>query len=287
MASATLVAEEVRAIVLAGAGELLGEDSPYERGRRALRNEYKPILAASAELKKIESAEDAQRATEFGRLLQNGAKETETYFKSIKVQIDAIKAPVLAAEKEDGGLLETEKKRLGVLVTAYREKVERERIEAERKQREADEAAAKIERERLEKIARDEQIQRALEAEQSGDAAQMEAILEEETVIEEPVSPPPSIMMAAAPTRFAGAPSKTTYSAGVIGWEEKMMEKQETHKGWQNFRTLVNAVAAGKAPLRALLPNESFIGGQGRDYKEGFSMPGCELKKTTGTSFRR
>lgn len=268
--STAVVAEEVKAIVLAGAGELLGEDSPYERGRRALRNEYKPILAASVTLAKIGSEEEALKAVEYGRLLQNGSKETEAFFKAIKLQIDAIKKPVLDAEKEDGGVLNVEKSRLGVMLTRYREQVERERLEAERKAREAREAEEKIERERVEQIARDEQIQRALEAEQAGDIHQAEAILEEETVIEEPVSPPPSIMQASAPTRFAGSAGKSTYAAKV----NDLME-------------LVKAVAEGKAPLQALSANQSFLDAQARAYKEGFSMPGCKLDKSTGTSFRR
>jgi hypothetical protein len=262
--------EEVKAIVLAGAGELLGEDSPYERGRRALRNEYKPILAASAELRKVESAEDAQRAVEFGRLLQNGTKEMEAYFKGIKLQIDAIKKPVLDAEKEDGGLLNAEKNRLAVMLTTYREKVEAERREAERKERERQEAEMKAERERLAQQARDEQIARALEAEDLGDIDQATAILDEVTVIAEPVAAPPTIIQAAAPTRFAGSSGKTSYSAKVT-----------------NLMALVKAVAEGKAPLQALTANESFINAQARAYKEGFSMPGCELDKATGTSFRR
>lgn len=268
--STAVVAEEVKAIVLAGAGELLGEDSPYERGRRTLRNEYKPVLAASAELTRIESAEDAEKAVEFGRLLQNGSKETEAFFKAIKLQIDAIKKPVLDAEKEDGGVLNVEKGRLAVMLTRYREQVERERLEAERKAKEAREAEERIERERLAQVARDEQIQRALEAEQAGDLHQADAILEEETVIEEPLSPLPSVIQASAPTRFAGSTGRKTYSAKVTD----LME-------------LVKAVAEGKAPLQALSANQSFIDAQARAYKEGFSLPGCKLDTATGTSFRR
>lgn len=258
------------AIVLTGAAEILGPASEYERQRIVLRNEYKPILAASAELTKVESAEDAERAVEFGRLLQNGTKEMERYFKDIKLQIDAIKKPVLDAEKADMGPLDVEKRRLGVLLTAYREKVERERQEAERKAREAYEAEQKIERERLEKEAREQQLQRALDAEKEGDISHAEAILDEPTVIEEPLAPPPSVMQASAPTRFAGSTGKTTYSAKVT-----------------DFRALVKAVAEGKAPLEALQANESFINAQARAYKEGFNIPGCSLDRSTGTSFRR
>jgi hypothetical protein len=262
--------EEVKAIVLAGAGELLGEDSPYERGRRALRREYEPILLASAAVTKIESAEDAEKAVEFGRLLQNGTKEMERYFKDIKLQIDAIKKPVLDAEKADGGPLEVEKRRLGVMLTTYREKVERERLKAEAEARAVAEAEMKAERERLAQEARDEQIERALAAEESGDGAQATAILEEATVIDEPVAAPPTIIQAAAPTRFAGSTGKTTYSAKV-----------------NDLMALVKAIAEGKAPLQAVMANESFINAQARAYKEGFSLAGCSLDRSTGTSFRR
>lgn len=285
-ATGTAVVEEVKAIVLAGAGELLGEDSPYERGRRALRKEYAQVLVASAEVKKVESAEDAAEATKFGRLLQVGKTETEAYFKGIKVQIDAIKKPVLDAEKVDVGALEDEKKRLGVLLTTYEEKVEKERREAQRIADLAREAEEKKERERLEQEARDAQIERALAAEASGDVQQAEEILEAVTVVDGPIYSMPVVAQSSAPARPSGSIGRTTYTAAVIGWEEKMAEKPETHPGWKNFKLLVEAVAAGKAPLRALLPNESFIATQGRNYKEGFSMPGCKGDKVRATGFR-
>ena len=267
MASGTAV-KEVTEIILAGAGELLGEDSPYERGRRALQREFSQVIVAAKELTKVDSQDDAEKASQFGRLLQVGQKETEAYFKSIKLQIDAIKAPVLAAEKVDVLAIEIEKKRIGILLTTYNEKVERERQEEERKAREAYEAQQKKEREEQERIAREEQLARAIEAEEAGDLEQANAVLEEEVVVPEPVSAP-VVIQAASPAKVAGTVGSTKYGAKVT-----------------NLMELVKAVAAGKAPIQALEANLTFIGQQARSFKEGFNLPGCELTKEKATSFR-
>lgn len=267
MASGTAV-KEVTEIILAGAGELLGEDSPYERGRRALQREFSQVIVAAKELVKVDSQDDAEKAAQFGRLLQVGQKETESFFKSIKVQIDAIKSPVLAAEKQDIGAIEGEKKRIGVMLTTYNEKVERERQAEERKAREAYEAQLKAEREEQERIAREEQLARAIAAEEDGDLEQANAVLEEEIVVPEPTSAP-VVIQAAAPAKIAGSVGSTKYSAKVT-----------------SLMTLVKAVAEGRAPIQALSANESFINQQARSFKEGFSLPGCELVKEKATSFR-
>ena len=42
-----------------------------------------------------------------------------------------------------------------------------------------------------------------------------------------------------------------------------------------DFDLLIKAVAAGRISNLALLPNEKFLGGQARDFKTQFSIPGC------------
>lgn len=278
MGAATAVQEVSTEIVLAKAGELLGPGSAYEVRRNELRREFEPIIAAAKTITVVDSVESAEKANEMGRLLQVGVKESEEFFKSVKKQIDNIKAPVLAAEKEDVVALNAEKVRLGGAITTYREKVEAERQAAQRAAEEAAAAQAKLDREEAERQAREDTLNRAIEA---GD----DAILDEEIVVPEVFTPVP-IVQVASPPMMRGSSTRTTYSAGVIGWEEKMLEKPVTHRGWQNLMVLVKAVAEGKAPLRALMPNESFIAKEGANNKEGFLMAGCELRKTKGTSFR-
>jgi hypothetical protein len=274
------------AIVVIANPEFLGPESLYEIQRSKLRNEYSPILAAAAKIN-VTDHDSAEEAVKYGRLLQNGTKETEEFFKRIKAQIDAIKKPVLQAERDDQELLDVEKSRLSRELTVYRERVEQERREAQRKAEEEAAAKAKIEQEELERQAREEQLARAVELDMAGDHEAAEALVAEaEALTVEPLMPAPVVVQAAAPARFAGSTGRVNWTAEVIGWGEKMQDQPDAHPGWVNFRKLVEAVAAGKAPLRSLQPDKSFIATKGRNEKQGFSLPGCELKRTTSTSFR-
>lgn len=233
-------------------GQIVGPESEFEKKRLALRSQFSEAVEAAKLITAITSPEQAELATQIGRTLQAGVKETEACFKSVKVKIDEIKKPILEAEKQDVGLLNTEKDRLGRLTLVYNNKVDAERREADR-----------IAREAAERAAQEEQLARAIELEESGDLEQASALLDE------PVVAAPVFTQAAAPARVTGQVAKKTYSAQV-----------------ENLMELVKAVAAGKAPLQALKADESFINAQARSFKEGFSMPGCKLKTDENVHFR-
>jgi hypothetical protein len=239
------------AIVLNVSPELLGPGSAYEERRAALRKEYSPIIQAAEKLI-VDSVDSYEEANKLGRLLQAASKETEAFFKEVKVQVDAIKKPVLAAEKEHMNPLEEQKLRLGREITAWDIKVRREREEEERKAREE-----------AEKQAREEQLMRAVELEAAGELQQAEAILDE------PVYVPPVIIQSVTAPKVAGKVSRVTYKARVT-----------------DLKALVRAIADGKAPLGAIEVNESYINKQAANDKENFSMPGCELVRDEGTHFR-
>ena len=250
MGTTTAVGTE---LVLKQVVEILGPSGTYETRRIALKHEYEAIVVASKKLTAIETAEQAEEATQFGRLLQNGKVEIETFFKGIKSQIDSIKAPVLAAEKEDVGPLNTEKSRLGGLLTVYQAEQRRIREEEERKAREAAEAQAQ-----------EDALQRALELEAAGEGDAADAVLSE------PIVAAPVVIPASAP-KPVGSVARKAYKAEVI-----------------DFKALVSAVAAGKVPLLALQANEVFIGQQARSMGEAFEglYPGVKLVITESTSFR-
>ena len=250
MGTATAVGTE---LVLKAVVEILGPSGTYETRRIALRNEYGAVVAAAKKLTAIETADQAEEATQYGRVLQNGTKEMEVFFKGIKSQIDSIKAPVLAAEKEDVGPLNTEKTRLGGLLTAYQA--------AERRKREEEE---RIAREAAEKQAEEEALQRAIELAAAGEEEAADAVLEE------PIVAAPVVIPASAP-KPTGSVARKSYKAEVT-----------------DLKALVAAVAAGKVPLLALQANETFIGQQARSMGEAFEglYPGVKLVVTESTSFR-
>lgn len=237
-------------IVLRIPAEILGPGSLYEERRLALRKDWQKIVTAAQGIR-VTDAESCEQATQAGRLLQASSKELELFYKPIKQQIDDLKKPVLAAEKEDLAAIDREKSRLGAEVTVYNREQQRIREEAERAAREA-----------AEKAAREELLNRAVELEASGDAEQAAAVLEE------PVMAPVVIQAVAAP-RVAGQVSKATYKMRVV-----------------DMKKLLRAVLDGVIPIHAVTANESYLNNRARDDKEAFDIPGCELVKIESTHFR-
>ena len=248
MGTTTAVGTE---LVLKSVVEILGPDGTYEKRRIALRNEYSAVVVASKKVTVIETAEQAEEATKFGRLLQTAVKETETFFKGVKSQIDDIKKPVLQAEKDDSGPYNTEKSRLGGLLTAYQATERRKREEEER-----------IAREAAEEQAREEALQRAIDLAAAGEDEAAEAVLEE------PIVAAPVIIAASAP-KPTGSVARKNYDIEIT-----------------DLKALVAAVVAGQVPLMTVVANESFIRGLAKTMKESFAMPGVKLVVTESTSFR-
>lgn len=249
MATAVAVLE---AIVIPRTIEVLGPDGPYELRRAEIRKEYSIVVKAAEGVTAITTAEQAEEATKLGRLLQVSQKEVEAFYKPIKSGIDALKAPILAAEKTDCDTLMTQKNRLGGMLTKYQQQVERERQEAERLAREA-----------AHKAAQEELLNRAVELDLSGDAEAAASVLEE------PIIAAPVVTQASAPARFAGSIARKTYRCQVT-----------------NLMELVKAVAAGTAPLAALKADESYLNKKAGLDKDSFCVPGCKLETTSGTAFR-
>jgi len=237
-------------IILITPGKLVGPGTPFEQRRIELQQEVAIVLRDSKKIT-VNSVESSEQATAAGRVLQTAQKERENFFKGIKGQIDLVKAPVLAAEKEDIGPIEAEKQRLGAEITKFNN--------AQRVLREAQERAA---REAAEQAAREELLNRAIELEASGEAEQADQVLAE------PVFVPVIIQSSVAP-KVQGQVGKFTYGAEVT-----------------DLMALVKAVAAGTVPLQAIKADESYIGGLARVQKEGFCLAGCKLVKKESTHFR-
>jgi hypothetical protein len=235
--------------------EILGPDGEYEKRRIALRNEYSAVVEQAKTIIAIDSAEAAEEATKLGRLLQVASKETETFFKGVKVQVDAIKAPILAAEKADCGPYESEKKRIGTLQSAWDQKVIREKEETDR-----------LAREKAIQDAREEALLRAIEMES------LEGTEAAEAILQEPIVAAPVVTLSKSAGRPTGSVNRGTVYKGRV----------------ENLMELVKAIAVGKAPLNAVMANESFINNQADQYKDAFSMPGVKLDKSIPpTSYRR
>lgn len=238
-----VAAEQVR-------GEILGPESAFAVARSAKRKEWAPVVE-SAKTITITDKESHELAVGHGRLLQASQKEVEALFTDAKRRIDALKKPILQAEKDDIDVITKAKNELGAKVQAYTREQERIALEARR--------AAEAEARRAEEERR---LAEAIAAEQAGEVAEAEQILNE-------VSLPMPAIVQAPEIKVSGQVQKQTYSAVVT-----------------DLRALVKAVAAGHVPIQALKADEVFLNSQARNFREGLSYPGVEVKSNTSTHFR-
>jgi len=108
------------------------------------------------------------------------------------------------------------------------------------------------------KKAEEEALAKATELANSGHKEAAEELISQPTII------PPTILPSTAP--------KVNGMSFVDYWSAEVT----------NFPELVRAVASGRAPMSALLPNESFLNTQARSLKKEFDFPGvaarCERK---------
>lgn len=231
-------------------GDILGPESAFVILRSERRKEWEPIVLSAAGIE-VKDEAGQERAVQHGRLLQAAGKNLEDMYKPIKQDIDAVKKIVLDAEKADLTAVNAAKTLLAQHVQAYTR--EMERLQAERRREEAAEAL---------RLAQEQKILDAIAAEQAGEKAEAEQILNEV------VMPLPSIVQNAQ-VKVAGQVTKTTYAAEVT-----------------NLLQLVKAVAAGTVPIQALKADEVFLNSQARSFRQGLNYPGVTVKENTSTHFR-
>lgn len=212
------------------------------------QEEANPILAEVQALALVTQT-DANRASEH----LSGLKKL---LKRIDARFEIPLAPARAAVKR---LLEMKREATAPVEAAHDELNSRlllwsaeQRAAAESAARVAAEAARKAEEERV--------LAEAKAHEAAGEPHLAEMLLDGPMEALVPVV----AMPVAAPT-FSGLATKTYYSAKVV-----------------SLRDLVVAVAAGKAPLEALLPNQTYLNDQARTFKTGFRLPGVELASREG-----
>lgn len=232
-------------------GEILGPESGFAVARSERRAEWAPIIAAAA-VAVVSDSESKQLAVGYGKLLQASEKELAKLYSETKQSIDAIKKPILEAEKLDLGAIKVAKDRLGVIVQAYNKEQGRIHQEAARKAQE--EARREAEERRLAE---------AIAAEQAGEKEEAEQILNEK-----PMMMAPAIVQKAN-VKLSGEVEKQTFSAVVT-----------------DLAALVRAVADGKVPLQAIKADEPWINTQARSFRLGLNYPGVAVKETTSTHFR-
>ncbi len=231
-------------------GEILGPESAFTVARTAKRNEWLPIVESAKGIT-ITDATSKELAVGHGRLLQASIKSLNELFTVTKQSIDAVKKPILEAERTDIGAITAAKDALGSKVLAWDR--EQARIQAE---------AMRVAQEAARQAAIEQQLADALAAANAGEKEEAEQILNE------PVMAAPAIVQA-APAKVTGQVTKTTFSAVVT-----------------NLRELVMAVSRGEVPIQAIRADETFLNQQARSFRKGLSYPGVEVKESTSSHFR-
>jgi hypothetical protein len=143
------------------------------------------------------------------------------------------------------------------------EEARRVREETERLQRE-EQARAAAERKRLEDQANESKLERAVQAEERGDTATADRILEEPVVVP-PVAPRPIFVprppTAAPPPAAKGVSFRDNWKAEVV-----------------NLLELVQAVAKGEQPITYLQADMPAINAVARALKDETRIPGVTVK---------
>lgn len=246
------------ALVVAIPVEILGPKSEYERRRLALKYDVIRNIAEAKKIIVVDSPESKETANNIGRVLQAADRERETFFKPVKSAIDAFKAPVLAAENELKASLDSEKKRLGSLITVYDAEVKRKKDEQDRIAREEAEAKAK-------KDAEDARLADAAILEAAGDEEGAEQLLNEPVHYDVG----PIVTQVEAPAKMVGQVSTQR-------WKVTITDAKEVYR----------AIADGKLPMEAAPIDEGWLKRKANLDKNGFSVPGCTAEPETTTHFR-
>lgn len=186
---------------------------------------------------KIKNTEDRQGAAAFERALIAKEKTIAAHYKPIKQSLDKHKRVILDQER---GYLAP--------IREAREIVKRTELSWDNEQRRIAEEARKAEEAKLRKQEEDKRIAAAEAAENSGNAAKAEAILE--TPIEVP-------KVKIDPPKQQGQSVRTTWKAEVV-----------------DFSKLLAYVAANPVLAHLVKPDEQAIRAMVRIEKDAFKLPG-------------
>jgi hypothetical protein len=213
------------------------------------------MLSEAATVKAVTDAIDYEYAVDLAKRLKGVANGIEAYFKPFKQAIDRVKRVVLGAE-DAAEAYDKQAARIATLASnwhaAERRRETAEREAAERAAREAAEAEQREKAERLRRV-----------AEHVPDEAVADAIRREaQQVAAAPVAQPKVATTSSIPSTRGFTPSRVTYSARV----DSRLE-------------LAKAVAAGKVPVDALLPNQAWLNEKARNAKADLGYPGVTVLK--------
>jgi hypothetical protein len=212
-----------------------------QKNEVTLQEEVRPVLETLKELKVVDGQSFERAAESYGNLTALEKKVGEYW-----------DGPIDAAHKVHKDLVAKRKAMLEPLAAAkvnLRGKMKAWQAEEDRKRAELERKAAEAAR----NAAEDEKLARATELEAQGRKDEATAALEA------PTPAPTVIVQSNVPAGYGNITRKT--------WKFQVTDLQ----------ALVKAIAEGKAPLKAILPNDVFLGNQARTLKAELIYPGVKV----------
>lgn len=220
-------------------------------GPPAVVRELSPVVA-EAKAFQVVDVESHALALERIKTLRNGERAISEYFEPARKSADQAKKEILSAR--DGLIAPFSEARMAYDRKAQEYEFE-ERRKAEEKERELQEKARKQEEER--------KLREAIEAEQSGDQATAEAIMQEPVTV-------PAVRVAPSVAQVQGVSSRTTWSAEV-----------------HDLPALVRYVAAHPEWIYLLEPSMPNLNRLATSQHEAMNIPGVRAVSQTVRSTRR
>lgn len=241
----------------------IGDDVPESitRTKRALTADEQALMM-KANVLQVDDAESYRIAGETVAALKRLQKTIESYYerglKPLRIISDVLRQWRTAALAP----VEATTKRLDARALAWRNEQRRlERIERERKEAEARRVAE------VDRLRRVQELQEQAKAEP--DKGMKRALkAEAQAVAATPVTPHAVHVESRVPVA-AGYSPRVYYKAKLV-----------------DFEALVKAVAEGREPIEALVPNQTFANQRATDQKDMFEMVGYVLEKTDGSASR-
>lgn len=218
-----------------------------------LQKDSGEIVAQANRVTAITTAEDYAAAVNIGKSLRSMRKGIEEFFSPLKSAAHKAWKEVCNTENRILEPVTTAQRSLDGKLGRYLQQQEADRLERERVAREA---AQKAEQDRL--------LAEAAHLSETGQQAEAEKVLDQAVAVEAP----PVIMPSSVP-KVAGASTRQNWKFEVT-----------------DLKALVEAVAAGKVPLNAIRPDDTFLGQMARAMKGSMKWPGVKVYNDPGVSIR-
>lgn len=228
----------------------------------SLVKEENQLIAAKAGSLSIVSKDEYLQAGEYFKSIKVAQKKVKELFKDSKDQANKAHKSICEIERTLLSPLEDAEKTCGMKITVYTNEQRRlQEIEAQKLRKEAEERS-RIESELLKKKQDEERLNLAQQLESSGFKKEAEEIIAQD--LPAPIAPVIIEKSQIETAKIDGVHTRANYKFVV-----------------DDLMLIVQEVAAGRAPLSYLLPNDKVLNQQAKSLKHEFKILGGHVVEET------